>query len=1838
MTSSTDERGTNETSGSDAGLGEATNTPSEGDAVSTDVSGEEVEALLEEPLVISEEAQAQDIGSNAATFAGERAIKVLIHQGILPLENATFDVNVFDSSNTLCATDTIQVNDFGEQYRKGSKTIRGLVDGTYRIQITADQFSTYVQKEVVLKGNDASVTIYTDRVQMDPMPGIMAYGDVSGDNKIDGYDASRMIDVIQQGKRFEATGADKSLSLKNDDGTVKAEYSSFDLKNNEGEENEIDLVDLQVLAEGLNLTDGSGFSAKTATPTTLASTSDIVPTVPETTVIAAKVGQTVEETLGSLINNSNADSVEFSTATNEVISESNPVEATFNLGGSDDAAIEMEAMVIVAPHDPGANKAISDNSIAKGTVMVELEDGSMMEFEIDAGDVVAASERNAQSLSAASALAANRAVRGLSAPSTTMGKAKVEPDGTILIDFKGMVAVKKVTLKITATTKGTNLAEISSVEFLNNMEERIAPPEMNIPGNLQAKPSSKQFSVSWNREPNVTGYELSVREKENSNGAEDFVRIGATDNPSLDVSKFNGKKIRNNTTFLVRVQSMNGDWRSGWSEAIEVTPKADKQPPAPESVKVKGGYRILDVSWKDMEDTDYYTVEYKQKGASEWTQFGGNLETNKLQITGLTDNTDYLVRVFGYNDFMGGSKSAPSAETAGRTISVSAAKLPEYKLVNTKNANGYYLNHITTASVPRGTMVDSPLDEGSKTALGLFDGNYQSYSQVNDWDDGGAYPASNKGVAVAFDTPQTINMVSLAEVQDIGNYVYVHVAYKAPGSKDWTNVGANIYRRNGENNRKYYVIKLNQDVVADQIRVGLGRYGSSPGRIIVAEMRFHYDGGIESDIMGLYTDTMHLSLRNDVTMDTITDLRTRLNTPDPASGELHPFKSLLEGELDYAEKILTEGSLNDTKVLKTEIAAARDSKRNLGIGGLNSWQPLGVAAGAGEELVIYVNAPGATLGANAPLQLTASQQHPESSGVAQGVQATLKVGRNVIDVPQLSQMADVENGGQMYISYTGATNVQWAVRVKGGTEIPTLNLHYVRDADQRLQLTTDYIRELTDHVAALQATHKDLHESSELSTLQHSYDDHNCIANATDIVLDQMMYSVPASQVLAAAGGSTPEEKAATLLNALDGMDENLEIFYQHKGMMSTKQNPKVTDAYRVPYQHLNIRYCRMFTGAFMYASGNHIGIEWGSVGGICQKKPVLNADGSKASGQYFGWGLNHEIGHNINQGQYSLAEITNNYFAQLAKTDETNETTRGGWEKALDRVSSGEEGRTRDVFTQLKMYWQLRLMYDSGHPFKLYTTQEDMLNGYLFAKIDTYARNPSLAPKPNNVSLTISGGESQVIMRLASAAAQKNLTEFFGAWGLVPDATTTAYISQFPVEERAVQYIDDNAKGYIFANEEPTTVKGKEVVATTININGSNVELNMSASSVDPGDIQGYEIARTTYSEGQAKHAVVGFVRADGSGNASYVDRTSSIGNRAVTYEVTLIDKFMNRSQKDVLEPVKLKNDGMLVKDGWTVTTNMVSDTDQKAIPDEEDPDQPTVEPQANKIVDEDFGTIYTGFTGTVSGSESTGPDADPQFVIDMGKTNALTSLRYVLDGAAQKDMSAWTIEVSTDGEEYTPVSTTGEAKLNEKSQLTLFFNNGTDPWICTYDARYVRITAVGEKGQSIAISEIELFSPSGDDVDFLPAGEGTAIGKLERDFEYQKEGVGSGKQVIPAGSIVFTGTYKGNPAYNVVVLYDEQGNIVGGVDAEGNIIAQQIILAPQLSDDDAKIGNTSEGRWVYYIEPKADGTVSPLPANVRAELFRVDNALTNEGQRQVSDSLMVSVPTTLPNVNIEN
>ena len=216
--------------------------------------------------------------------------------------------------------------------------------------------------------------------------------------------------------------------------------------------------------------------------------------------------------------------------------------------------------------------------------------------------------------------------------------------------------------------------------------------------------------------------------------------------------------------------------------------------------------------------------------------------------------------------------------------------------------------------------------------------------------------------------------------------------------------------------------------------------------------------------------------------------------------------------MDTAKSLFEDSEkLYDVTKVNTNITAKKDG--HLGFSGLNAWQPLGVSASANEKIVVYVGGKGKKTGQNVNLQLVATQQHAESSNLSKVV-ATLKTGRNEITIPELTS-TDVERGGALYVQYTGNdSKEELAVRVMNGTKIPVLNLYGVTDEKERQNKINAYMEEVKAHTKQLKTLHRKQKGFSLFSLFQ-GYDEKTSIVNTTDIMLDQMMISIPASQVVA---------------------------------------------------------------------------------------------------------------------------------------------------------------------------------------------------------------------------------------------------------------------------------------------------------------------------------------------------------------------------------------------------------------------------------------------------------------------------------------------------------------------------------------------------------------------------------------------------------------------------------------------------------------------------------------------------------------------------------------------------
>ena len=1370
----------------------------------------------------------------------------------------------------------------------------------------------------------------------------------------------------------------------------------------------------------------------------------------------------------------------------------------------------------------------------------------------------------------------------------------MDEDGNIQIHLGSQIAVKKVTLTIQGMQNNNNLAEISKVEFVNGMENRIPKPDMDIPTNLAVETGSEEFTLTWDACKNVTGYEVLIEH----NGEQDTYTVK---NNSLKVTSFNEKKLVNKEQYTAKVQSVNGTWKSGYSESVTAVPKADKKPDAPENVKAVGKYKSVEVSWKNMKNTEFYNLFYREKGQEEYTKIE-NITTNSYTISELKENVKYEIYLTGVNEL---GESDPSLTSTAQTTDLEPAVMPKYKQINTSE-EGQVSSHIVSATRGRGEMKDSPLDLEGKTAWGTVDNNPASHFYMADWDDGGEYTDfNNKGFTFEFDQPYTMDTIGFQEVTAQGNFTRISLKYwDENGSEhvvDKNNL--KIEARTDKNNKRYYFIRIAEPIQAKKISFGIGRDYSGLRVITVSEISFYNYDSLEDDIMGLYEDELHTVLKGSVTEQTIQDLRNRLQTKDEASGEYHPDKDRLEKELDNAEDILNN-QLSEPILVHNTITT-RDTDR--GFSGLNAWQPLGITAAAGEEITLFVGHNTMGTGSNTNLQLVATQYHAESGSVSKVV-TTLKTGRNDVTIPKIWS-TDEESGGALYIQYTGNNaNDRYSVRVNGGVEVPTLDLYGVTDAQERQQRAEQYVEALKGYVEKMEAVHKKVHENSGNESVEYEYSKENCILGATDILLDKMLFSLPAQQVLSGCEGN-----AQKLLDSMDAMEGMMNLFYQHKGLNQTAPDEKD----RFPQRHLNIRYQRMFAGAFMYAAGDHIGIGWNETAGMMTGVPVQSDNGKYVSGRYFGWGIAHEIGHNINQSAYAYAEVTNNYFAVLAQAKDTNDSVRFEYPKVYEKVTSGTTGKSEDVFTQLGMYWQLHLAYDSGYNFKTYDNYEEQLNNLFFARVDTYARNTAKAPAPQGIALTLSGDRDQDFMRLACAAAQKNILEFFERWGMIPNDETRSYAGQFETETRAIYYVNDDSRVYRLENSGSSLGSLGDVEAvgddTTVSVNkdtANQVDFTLTSKTIPEEDVLGYEITRTMISGGQVEKEVVGFTTEN-----QFSDHVTTVNNRVITYEVTVVDKYLNRSAAKTLTPVKIEHDGSLDKEFWTTTTkNMEAvHTEDPGEADEDTPCAPQQEAPILKAVDNKTDTTYTGIAGD-----------EAEVLMQFNRKQIISGLKYTVnEGTAIKDYS---IYVHGDNDEWTEVV---KGSFDDKKVQTVYFENVDGKYVGTYSTDAVKLVIHNQKDTEISISELDVLGVTGDNVDFRSAQDGTsAIGRLASDYQYGE----TEADKIPAGSIVFVGSYKGNPAYNVVLLYDQDGNIVGGTNTDGSLKAQQIILADV--PETGNIQDVSDGTWIYWIDPQDSAQLAGK--QVRAELYRVNDAQTNEGQRLVSDSLYVEVPQEMPEIEL--
>ena len=1038
------------------------------------------------------------------------------------------------------------------------------------------------------------------------------------------------------------------------------------------------------------------------------------------------------------------------------------------------------------------------------------------------------------------------------APAGTYAITRSAGQSVVTINLGQKVAVKKVTIQVTKvegqTTDKPEFATVTQIEFLKDIVSEETKADTQVKG-LAATAGDGEITLVWDSMPNITGYTVKYGTSKDALNKS----AGASTN-RLVISD-----LTNSTTYYFQVTAVSGDWSGTPSAILSATPLASTVPGAPSNLTVEQADGALRLSWGKTKDATYYQVFYREQGTEAFQTWGGNTTATSAAITGLTNGTVYEVAVKAGNQ----KGLGPYSAIASGTPEKEAFELPQLPETN----------RIDSGELASVVMEDpSNVNKGlcpNFTVKDLTDNDPNTYwIAANYW--------YNSNITYTFQSTHDMNYLLLVPYLDaayknrIDNYT---VTLKGEGGETLA-----TYYRSGVNitGSNYYIISFPETKGVKSVTLSLGEKTGGP-RVSISEIAFYNSDTLADDITALFTDGSFTALRGGVEQADITALKERLS----ALGSFYLDLARLTDELNLAQSLLDKDS-GALGVVKNDFQSRSGSAAADQAAGqtASDLQPLGVTARAGATVAIYAELPD-----DATVYMVPTQFYGES-GVWKGTPVALKNGRNYITVEKIGSLTDTR-GGMLYLTYAGSHPEQIKIQVRGDSNVfsmPVLELSawYTMSESARKDAIRTYVQELSALV-----------ESLSQSGAKFTTD----IRNATEISTPSVLLSLPADQVLAGLKGVGNDENAMvnTMYQNILAWEEELFIANKVQGIISSDT---ALTGYQYPMTtRQNIRYMRMFAGAFMYAAGNHIGVEYGSTSALVQGKPTSETGAGRTNG-LFGWGVAHEIGHNMDK--LGRAEITNNIYSLALQAWDgssmalnTRLTEDGRWEQIFDKVAQARPGTANNVFVQLGMYWQLHLAYDeAAQPlafynkfFKLWKSGE--YSGYSY---------------------------DERVALIASKTANRDLTEFFTRWGMSLSDGVKDILDDYPAESRAIWYLNDASRTYRL--QSGSAASGTATVSASV----SQSKVTLTISHTDSDKILGYEIRRNG--------TPIAFTT-----QTTYVDDLGAANNLAYTYTVVPVDKLGNLGSEAESNQVRVAYDKTiddqlytLERSGDTVTITMKS------------------------------------------------------------------------------------------------------------------------------------------------------------------------------------------------------------------------------------------------------------------------------------------------------------------------
>ena len=990
-------------------------------------------------------------------------------------------------------------------------TIEKLELGTYAAEIKSEGYIDTKVENIEIKDFSKRVILGSSNNESLNYNGVFLAGDVNGDGKIDMGD----YDLV-----FENIGTSK----------VTKDTLKFDI-NKDGK---IDIADLTYINSNMGATQGKAVIENT----------DAIIDVNSISVDESKFKLESGTSIKDIFID-NEKSVSLGKNDGQAPSEESPlvlgIDLSKSMRGSKEGialasenSIEMEQIVIKAPK----TSSNSDASMPeKGSITYVDENGVTKTVEFNENSNEARSKGS---------------------------------NGDIVIDLGTQVAVKQISINVTANRGNKNISEIAKIEFLNNVYKEVPKPDMNIPTIKTLETSTnlhdERITISWEAQPNVTSYEV-MYQKLNENGQVISTKKLQTNKTNLNILD---KDIKPYDLYRVSIQSLNGEWSSGYLTEEDVPSAFDRKadnvdanfnpidsyyngdkgsvseiqviplnkPEPPRNLTTDQGYKSFTVKWEQHSQARDFDIYYRKIGDSNknWIKANDNHkevvegseditnpDKNKLvrshsyTVNGLEDNVSYEVRVTATNHL--GTSEMSKAYIAS-TTSVNPPKMQEYKLINrptTENEIG--TTHIVDVRNKKDSNGWASQDDGLHydTKYALVDGDFTTEWKVNDWDTGASYGA-DRGSEITFDDTYTIGKIGIGRTLQKGHYMGLYkVKVTYWDENDNKNV---IYTESitekSSNGHSYYMVNLNEPIRAKKIKVDTSGYGGSTQ--IISELKFYEYDSLADDIKNLYKDDLRLVLKESVTQNVLDELSKRLNTQDDLSGEYHPDKAILEKELDVAQKLFNDKEVSEK--VTTLDASIRTDNEGPSLGMENSYQSLGSVArpsvddnGTSKQIVVYMG----SSDPNTKVDIVFLQNYGLPTSYMSKVY-TISPGRTEITIPSIIS-ADVEKGGQVMARVTqGSTSANVQIRLSGVTDIPHLNVNNIINDSTKEEEVKDkiraYINELKTYISDIKSLYPtEVSDKDKINNI-YLYDKETSPLNTTDIEGDRFTLTLPASEIL----------------------------------------------------------------------------------------------------------------------------------------------------------------------------------------------------------------------------------------------------------------------------------------------------------------------------------------------------------------------------------------------------------------------------------------------------------------------------------------------------------------------------------------------------------------------------------------------------------------------------------------------------------------------------------------------------------------------------------------------------